>query len=160
MGLKLGQLLVGPTNWLFPQSLFHPSCLHFLKDKVWFENFVGGLVYLSLHWHSFLGTGGGLFGFCFPSITSHSKITHIDSWVPNLSQVSVSSWRCSYFFTLSVAGFHSFSWLSRYLYCASTYLILNPLPLSYPTSLSDPSFCLSLMTIYSPFQVRLKHPSV
>ena len=74
------------------------------------------------------------------------KVTPIDSWVPPLSQVSVSSWRCPHLPLLSVADFHSFSWPSSHLSCLSPCLILN-LPISCLPLLPHSFLPLSLMTI-------------
>jgi hypothetical protein len=69
MGLKLGQLLVGHSFGLHSIPCAYISCGQHI---FWVESFVGGLVSLSLHCGSCLGTGGSLFMFHTRNVMNHS----------------------------------------------------------------------------------------
>jgi hypothetical protein len=52
----------------FQSPLHFFLCISFRQDQFWFENFIDGLVSPSLHWGTFLSTGGSLFRFHLPTI--------------------------------------------------------------------------------------------
>jgi hypothetical protein len=69
LALGMGLKVVLVIGWPFSQSqpCFH-SCISFRQSEFWVESFVGGLVFLSLHWGSCLDIGGGLFRFHIPTV--------------------------------------------------------------------------------------------
>jgi hypothetical protein len=89
--LKLSWLLFDHFLSLYFISQPYISCR---QDKFWVKSFVGGMVPLLICWDSYLATEGGLIRFHIPKAVIHSKVTPIDTWMPPLSQISISSWRC------------------------------------------------------------------
>jgi hypothetical protein len=121
--------------------------INFVLKVLW----VGWCLYLSTmvpEWLKEVAFSGSI----FPMLRVTDKVTPIDSWVPFLSQVSVSSWRCAPpSKPRSVAYFYSFSWPSCHLfYCPSPHMILTPHFSIHPLSLSVPSISLPLMIISFP----------
>jgi hypothetical protein len=75
----------------------------------------------------------GSSGSTFPVLWVTAKVTFIAFWVPPLSQVFVSFWRCPTASPpLSVADFHSFSWPFDYLSCPDPNSLIS-LPITLPS---------------------------
>ena len=74
VGLKLGQLLVGHSLSLC--SIPH-ACISGRQNRFGMENFVDGLVSLSLYWGWYLAINGGLLSFSiYPNVVNHICIHH------------------------------------------------------------------------------------
>jgi hypothetical protein len=73
-GAQIGLVIGSP----FSQSLLSIcTCISFRQDKFWIESFVGGLLFLFLHWVSCLATGDNQLRFCIPLICIWAKVTWI-----------------------------------------------------------------------------------
>lgn len=119
IGPKLGWSLVGHSLSLC--SILHP-CIYCRKD-----NFLGGFVYLVIHWSFCLATEGGLFRFYTLNAVNHSyELSPLMlGCLPYPRSLSLPG-DAPYSTTLSFADFHLFSWPSGHSSCPYTHLILNP----------------------------------
>ena len=107
--------------WPFPQSLFHlRPCIVCSQDKLWVESSVGGLLFQSLCWDSYLTAGSNLLRFYIPTPVS-AQVTPTDSLEPRLSQV----------FQLQIS-IHSHGYLAIYPVSLHTWSYNLPIPLPSP----------------------------
>lgn len=126
---ELGQSLIGHSFILC--SIFIPA---FLLDG---NNF--GSKNLKLCWYPHFSTGGPVYLLqvvSSGSISSPAKVTHIDSWVPLNSQISVIFWRFIYSSvpTPDSSMFPFFVLVLLASLLSSLIPYLNPvLPLPFPT---------------------------
>jgi hypothetical protein len=141
-GLQVGAVIC----LLFPQSLLYLClCTSWKQDKFWVKGFIGGLLFLSLHWESCLATGGGHFKLC---ITVSAWVTLIESLKPPPCQVSGTSYLplpiSVYSPTPSTPAFSTPDpWF-------------NPLPIPSPTQF-PPSIHIWCL-FYFPFWMKFKYP--